>query len=247
MIISISLEEKLRLNFLTGKEVPFETNKKFGVSFIGIDLMTSETLHTWLYKIEDNDKFMSACTEHEIEFEYMNTTKSIKDLIVDINNHILSSIAYKSIFDEVLNDYITYYNKSELEEPLSYNGRVIDCPVYYSSFHFKVTDHFTSKEFTAFKKELNGIILLDIVANIAKIETSMFQSEITPNDNHKKLFTIFDGKERLKDPAYVIQFIKSCNADVRFLVANLAVYNIENNNVFFKFRLGSEFEFKNNE
>jgi hypothetical protein len=72
MIISISPEEKLRLNFLTGKEVPFETNKKFGVSFIGIDLMTSETSHRWLYKIEDNDKFMYACTEHEIEFKFMN-------------------------------------------------------------------------------------------------------------------------------------------------------------------------------
>ena len=190
-------------------------------------------------------------TEHEIEFKFMNyyneVSGSIENHIYCINYHISAAIEDRTIFDEVLNDYITYYKKSELEEPLSYNGRVIDCPVYYSSFHFKVTDHFTSKEFTAFKKELNRIILLDIVANIAKIETSMFQSEITPDDNHKKLFTIFDGKERLKDSTYVIEFIKSCNADVRFLVANLAVYNIENNNVFFKFRLGSEFEFKNNE
>ena len=72
MKISISPNEKLRLNFLTGKEVPFEKNEKFGLSFIGIDLKTSETSHTWLYNIEDNDKFMSACIEHAIKFEYIN-------------------------------------------------------------------------------------------------------------------------------------------------------------------------------
>jgi hypothetical protein len=169
---------------------------------------------------------------------YNGVAGTIENHIYCINHHISAAIEDRSIFDEFLNDHIVYY-KTEIDEPILYDGRVIECPVYFGNSYFNVNGHFTRKEFDSLKKEFNRLILLDILADIAKLETSMYQNCIVPDSKHKKLFSMFDGTSKIKDSEYVINFIKECNFDVRFLIANLKVYDIIKNNVHFKCRLRS--------
>jgi hypothetical protein len=161
--------------------------------------------------------------------------------INEINEIIQSAIKARSIFDEFLNDHIIYY-ETESDKHLSYNGKDVDFPFFYSSIYFDMTKNFTKKEFDALKNEFNRIALLDILANIAQLEEKMLQFNITPDNNYKKLFSLFDGTTKIKDSKYVIDFIKECNANVNFLVANLEVYDIEGHHIFFKSRLGSLME-----
>lgn len=173
----------------------------------------------------------------------MNTEESIKRKIANINKTLLSYIEDKSIFDDAFKDHIIHIKKDNYGPP-KYKGRSIECPVFYGYANFDVTKKFSKKSFLCVKEQVNELILLHALGDIARFDTFCFNAFNEPNNKYNKLFTTFAKKKQHKNTEVFIQTLKECNTKINIFVVDILIHERIGFGIGLMIRIGCDFKFK---